>query len=52
MKNCNNAKKTKNKLKDLLNLIRSTKIDEILNIKANTNKKFEQIFEQFEKINK
>ena len=30
-------------LKGLLNLIRVTKIDEILNMKVNTNKKIEQI---------
>ena len=47
MKNCNKVK-IKN-LKGLLNLIRVTKIDEILNIKANTNKKIEQTFKQFEK---
>ena len=41
MKNCNKVN-IKN-LKDLLNLIRVTKIDEILNIKANTNK-IEQTF--------
>ena len=50
MKNCNKVK-IKN-LKGLLNLIRVTKIDEILNIKANTNKKIEQTFKQFEKKNK
>ena len=47
MKNCN---KVKNKtLKGLLNLIRVTKMDEILNIKRNTNKKIEQTLEQFGK---
>ena len=48
MKNCNKEKKIKN-LKSLLNLIRFTKIDEILNIKANANKKIEQILKQFKK---
>ena len=37
------------KLKGLLNLIRVTKIDEILTIKVNTNKKIEQILKEFEK---
>ena len=37
------------KLKGLLNLIRVTKIDEILNIKVNINKKIEQILKEFEK---
>ena len=47
MKNCN---KVKNKiLKGLLNLIRVTKMDEILNIKTNTNKKIEQTLVQFGK---
>ena len=50
MKKCNKVK-IKN-LKGLLNLIRVTKIDEILNIRANTNKKIEQTFKQFEKKNK
>ena len=31
------------KLKDLLNLIRAIRIDEILNTKVNTNMKIEQI---------
>ena len=48
MKNCNKEKKIKN-LKSLLNLIRFIKIDEILNIKANANKKIEQILKQFKK---
>ena len=37
-------------IKGFLNLIRVAKIDGILNVKANTNKKIEQILEQFEKI--
>ena len=37
------------KLKGLLNLIRVTKIDEILTIKVNINKKIEQILKEFEK---
>ena len=48
MKNCNKVKQFI-KLKDLLNLTRINEIDEILNIKANTNKKIEQILKQFEK---
>ena len=37
------------KLKDLLNLIRAIRIDEILNTKVNTNMKIEQILKKFEK---
>ena len=48
MKNCNKVKQFI-KLKGLLNLTRINEIDEILNIKANTNKKIEQILKQFEK---
>ena len=58
MKNCNKVvmvikllrlKQFKN-IKGFFNLIRVAKIDGILNVKANTNKKIEQILEQFEKI--
>ena len=39
-------------IKGFLNLIRVAKIDGILNVKANTNKKIEQILEKFEKKKK
>ena len=39
-------------IKGFLNLIRVAKIDGILNVKANTNKKIEQILEKFGKKKK
>ena len=39
-------------IKGFLNLIRVAKIEGILNVKANTNKKIEQILEKFEKKKK
>ena len=52
MKNCNKVKIVLKKQNGFLNLIRVTRLDEILNIKLNTNKKTEQILKQSEKKGK
>ena len=52
MKNCNKVKIVKKKQNGFLNLIRVTRLDEILNIKLNRNKKTEQILKQSEKKGK
>ena len=44
------GKSSVKKIKNLLNLIRVTRIDEILNMKVNTNKTIEQILKQFAKF--